>query len=161
MLLLECLFWIWQRERRWRVRPEATFKAPVRSLPPCPVQNSAGLPPPRSPTVPPTHAEGRALGGRVLPQVRAVDAVPLDELIGRGVRPEVVGRLHLGVLQGAGPHCGADGAGSPSPRRVLLPFSHQKDHLVPHPPLQQLGYPRLLPNRDQHGSLKARGREQF
>ena len=61
-----------------------------------------------------------------------MDAVPLDELISRGVRPEVVRSLHLGVLQGAGPHCGADGAGSPSPQRILLPVSHQKDHLFPY-----------------------------
>ena len=104
--------------------------------------------PPRGPTVLPTHTEGRALGGRVLPQVRAVDAVPLDELIGRGVRPEVVGSLHLGVLQGAGPHCGADGAGSPSPGESSFPSPTSRTTYFPTPPLQQLGYPRLLPAKE-------------
>lgn len=52
-----------------------------------------------------THAERRALGGRVLATVGAVDAVPLHQLIRRGVCPEVVGGLHLRVLQRAGPHC--------------------------------------------------------
>ena len=60
-----------------------------------------------------------------------MDTVPLDKLVGRRVGPELVGSLHLGVLQGAGPHCRADGAGSPSPRRVLPPSSHQKDHSPP------------------------------
>lgn len=30
--------------------------------------------------------------------------MPLDKLVGRGVGPEVIRSLHLGVLQGAGPH---------------------------------------------------------
>lgn len=38
--------------------------------------------PSQCPTVHPTHAEGRTLGGRVLSQVQAVDAVPLDKLVG-------------------------------------------------------------------------------
>ena len=141
-------------ERRVAGAAGATTEAAGHSPPPGRAQDSAGLPP--GPTALRTHAEGRTLGGRVLPEVRAVDAVPLDKLVGRRVRPEVVGGLHLGVLQGAGPHCRADGAGSPSPRGVLPPSSHQKDR-----PLQQLGYPRLLPKRDQRRSLKARGREQF
>lgn len=63
----------------------------------------------------------------------------LDELIGpRG--PSRSGQTsHLGVLQGAGPTAEQTGLGrSPWPRRVLLPFSHQKDHLFPTPSLQQL-----------------------
>lgn len=64
--------------------------------------------PPQGLTAHPTHTEGWALGGRVLSQVRAVDAVPLDELVGRGVGPEVICRLHLGVFQGTGPHCRAE-----------------------------------------------------
>lgn len=56
----------------------------------------------------PTHAERRALGGRVLAAVGAVDPVPLHQLIGRGVCPEVVSSLHLGVFQCTGPHCGEE-----------------------------------------------------
>lgn len=55
-----------------------------------------------------THAERRALGGRVLAAVGAVDPVPLDQLIRRGVCPEVVSSLHLGVFQCTGPHCGEE-----------------------------------------------------
>lgn len=54
---------------------------------------------------PPTHTERRALGGRVLATVGAVDPVPLNQLVSRGVCPEVVSRLHLRVLQRTGPHC--------------------------------------------------------
>lgn len=104
MLPLECLFWIWQCEGRWRVRPAVAPNTPLHSPAPRQVWNAAQVP--VGPQSTPTHTEGRTLGGRVLPQVRAVDAVPLDQLIGRGVRPEVICGLHLGVLQGAGPHCG-------------------------------------------------------
>lgn len=65
--------------------------------------------PAQAPQPTPTHTEGRTLGGGVLAQVRAVDSVPLHQLIRRGVGPEVVRSLHLGVLQGTGPHCGAHG----------------------------------------------------
>lgn len=53
--------------------------------------------------------QGRPSGGRVLPTVAAVDAMPLDELVGRGVRPEMVRRLDSGVLQSTRPNCGDTG----------------------------------------------------
>lgn len=56
----------------------------------------------------PTHTKGRALGGRVLATVGAVDSVPLDQLICRGVCPEVISSFHLRVLQCTGPHCGEE-----------------------------------------------------
>lgn len=56
----------------------------------------------------PTHTERRALGGRVLAAVGAVDPVPLDQLICRRVCPEVISSLHLGVFQCTGPHCGEE-----------------------------------------------------
>lgn len=52
-----------------------------------------------------TYTESRPLGGGVLSAVATVDAMSLDQLVGRGVCPEVVCRLHLCVLQGTGPHC--------------------------------------------------------
>lgn len=55
--------------------------------------------------------QGRPSGGRVLPTVAAVDAMPLDQLVGRGVRPEMVRRLDSGVLQSTRPNCGNMGRG--------------------------------------------------
>lgn len=65
-----------------------------------------------------THTKGRPLGGRVLSQMRAVDSVSLYKLISRGIRPEVIRSLHLGVFQSTGPHCEAFGAGNPEPPEI-------------------------------------------
>lgn len=50
-----------------------------------------------------------------------MDAVPLDELVGGGVGPEVIRRLHLGVFQGTGPHCRAEGLVILGPYKSALP----------------------------------------
>lgn len=52
-----------------------------------------------------THPQGRPLGRGVLPSVGPVDSVPLDQLVGRGVCPEVIAGFQLGVLQRARPNC--------------------------------------------------------
>lgn len=92
------------------MRPGGTFKAPLQGPTPSRPHVKSGTQPdpPQGPTAYPTHTEGWTLGGRVLSQVRAVDAVPLDKLVSGGIGPEVVGRLHLGVLQRTGAHCRAD-----------------------------------------------------
>lgn len=48
--------------------------------------------------------QGRAFGGGVLTAMPTVDAVPLYQLVGRWVGPEVIGRLGLGILQSTGAH---------------------------------------------------------
>lgn len=49
--------------------------------------------------------QGRPSGGRILPTVAAVDAVPLYKLISRWVCPEMVCSLNFGVLQSTRPNC--------------------------------------------------------
>lgn len=46
--------------------------------------------------------EGRAFSGRVLSAVTAVNAMPLHQLIGRRICPEVIGRLCFRVFQSTG-----------------------------------------------------------
>lgn len=60
-----------------------------------------------------------------------------------------------------GPTAEQTGLGAHGPGESSFPFPTRRTTYFPTPSLQQLGYPRLLPNRNQHGSLKARGREQF
>lgn len=57
-----------------------------------------------------TYTQRRPLGGRVLPAVPSVDTMSLHQLVSRRVRPEMVGCLHLGVLQGTWSHCHIEGS---------------------------------------------------
>lgn len=50
------------------------------------------------------YTECRPLSGRILPAVATMDAMSLHQLISRWVRPEVVSRLHLCVLQSTRSH---------------------------------------------------------
>lgn len=49
--------------------------------------------------------QGRPSGGRILPTVAAVDAMPLYELVSRRVCPEMVCSLNFGVLQSTRANC--------------------------------------------------------
>lgn len=96
MLPLDCLFWIWSRKNK-AVHVTFSHGDVVINI------GGAGS---RLLT-----NQGRPSGGRVLPTVAAVDAMPLDQLVGRGVRPEMVRRLDFGVLQSTRPNCGNMGGG--------------------------------------------------
>lgn len=52
-----------------------------------------------------TYTQSRPLGGRILSAMATVDTMSLHQLVSRGVRPEVVGCLHLRVLQCTRSNC--------------------------------------------------------
>lgn len=93
----------------------------------------------------PTHAERRALGGRVLAAVGAVDPVPLDQLVRRGVCPEVVSSLHLRVLQCTGPHCGEEHTKHKDPTAAVT-SRIRRSQIWEHGFGKQVG--KVLPNKD-------------
>lgn len=56
-----------------------------------------------------TYTQCRPLSGGILSAVAAVDAMSLHQLVSRRVCPEVVGCLHLCVLQSTRSHCHNEG----------------------------------------------------
>lgn len=160
MLPLECLFWIWQRAGRWRVRPEVTIKAPVHSPPPCRVQNSAGLPPGAPLSSPLTQRAGRLVGESCLRCELWMRCLWTSSSAEGSVQKwsEV---FILVYSRAQGPTAEQMGLGAHRPRESSFPSPTRRTTYFPTPPLQQLGYPRLLPKRDQRRSLKSRGRDQF
>lgn len=130
MLPLECLFWIWQRAGRWRVRPEVTVKAPVHSPPPCGVQNSAGLP--LGPHCPPHSRRGPGAWW-ASPASGASCGCGAS---GRAHRPRGPSRSDRKSSSWCTPGRRAPlrsrWGWEPIAWRVLLPFSHQQDHLFPY-----------------------------
>lgn len=57
-----------------------------------------------------TYTQCGPLGGRVLPAVATMDTMSLHQLVSRRVGPEVVGRLHLRVLQSTRSNCHNEGS---------------------------------------------------